>query len=489
MAFVSSYTIYIAEEANWNNCWTRDYVDRGHMLNSCVLTKLLGEDGEPDEVVLIVGSNGGAVYTCSLPKVVPDEYLIVDLPTVEELENDPGIYTSLGEGVDQSDVPPGKVRVLKHVPLQEIEIKQCLRYVSREPLETGEHKEIKNINCLAQGKGTYTDYLVGAPDYESRLYIFIRSYEGLEEEAFMSYKGELKDARQTIFELIEQQRNPESILLPIGVVGVPHTEEERAQELKDKERGIEYGHTDYTPNSLNLAWAPWYHRSIIAAGTDSNRLIIYDFDQAQRLLCENEPDTVFRFAESKATILFEATFTLAVRLLKFSPVPSVPILAVCETAKYVTFIDCRTWHIERVALPPPPVRDPPPRWGQIETVVCGLAWELDASAVHISTNQGIFTYKVKLLPSLSDTLMIKMVQDYDCDPSALETLPSAEEMVERFNLLSFGLVRDKNAKVHWMDEQDLVPPRAEPQPIGLVAGQQMVLQLANAELFAAANEL
>lgn len=480
MAFVSSGTIYLAEEANWGNFWTRDYVDHGHMLNSCVLTKLLGEDGAPDEVVLIVGSNGGAVYTCSLPKLIPDEYLLVDLPPAEELENDPGIYLSLGAGVDQTDVPPGQVRVIKHVPKPTIEIKQCLRYVA--PEEPGvKRKEIRNINCLAQGKGTYTDYLVGAPDHESRLYVFIRSYDGLEEPPFVpTYSTrEVVDARQVIFELIEQQRNPHSVLLPIGIAGAPRTDEEKAM-MKEKYSAddIQYGHADFTPNSLNLAWAPWYHRSIIAAGTDSHRLIIYDFDEVQRLLCENEPDHVFDFAESKATVLFEAKFSLAVRLLKFSPVPSVPILAVCETAKFVTFIDCRTWHIERIALPKtePPV-PPTQRWGNTETVVSGLAWELDASAVHISTNLGIFTYKVKLLPSLSDTLMIKMVKDYDSDPSTLESLPNAEEMVERFNLLSFGLVRNHEAKIHWMDECDLVPPPS-PEPegqdgeIAAVAGQR-----------------
>ena len=460
VAFVTFSTIFIAEEGNWNHIWTRNNL-AGPMLNSCVLTKLLGEDGQPDEVVLIVGSNGGAVYTCSLPKAVPDEYIVVDLPSEDDPDIDPNSWRHWGEGVDQSDVPLGQRRVLKGKPKQQIEIKQCLVDKREVDTEVEDEEEtsmrIQNINCLTQGKGIYTDYLIGAPDSETRLYIFIRSYEGKSDDYWQiprSYRDPATDATEVVFELVEQQRNPKSIILPISAK--PPSDWVPNEEMSDEEYNRARNHIAETqPSSLNLAWAPWYHRSIIAAGTDSDRLIIYNFDEAQRLLSENEPNHIFDFDESQATVIFEAQLNNAVRLLKFSPVPSVPILAVCETNTFLTFIDCRTWHIERIALP----QLPNPDEGEPEdTVVCGMAWSADASVFYVSSTAGIFKFNVKLLPSLSDRAMIAMVQNHDFDPAELHSLDSRDEMIERFNLMSFGLVRDKNAAVDWLDMDKLVPP-------------------------------
>lgn len=462
VAYVTGHDIFIAEERNWNNFWTRQYVCNNHMPNSCVITKLLGENGEPDEAVLIVGSNGGAVYTLTLPKALPDEYLLIDRPTEEEAEHDTGIFSHLGVGIDQTGVPEGKIRVAKARPAGTIEIKQCLLHVSRSEDDPSKRAPLRNINCLAQGKGTYTDYLVGAPDYESRIYIFIRSYDKLEDpHQVYRYRDEnVEDCRQVIFELVEQQQNHHSIIMPIGIKPEPKTDEEKkalGNEYSDYQ--LRYGHSDFTPNSLNLAWAPWYHRSIIAAGTDSGRLFIYDFDAVQRLLCEHEPTHIFDWHESRSTVLFQAKLDYSVRLLKFSPVPSVPILAVCETNTFISFIDCRDWHIERIKLPNIGARR------NFEIVTCGMTWAPDASAVYVSTNRGIIVYKVKLLPSLSDRVLVQMVNNYDYDPSELLNLDNAEEMQERFNLMSFGMLREKGASVHWMDQDDIHP---EPVPAPIV---------------------
>jgi hypothetical protein len=425
VAVVTSSMIYIAEESNWNHYWSRQGL--GSMINSCVITKLLqGEDGQAEEVVLIVGSNGGAITTLAIPTVPEPEYMIMD-------QHD----SMFGKDIDQTDVPEGKVRVLKFVETKPIEVKQHL-------CRTGPAKtfpRINNINCIAQGKGMYTDYIVAAPDYESRLLIFVRQYEYsevgfLQENAGFYHTQPVEDAKLSIFELIEQQRNPSSILLPLAppvdskapespasnskVVDLSYYEEE------DSDSDSFGGHSRVPKvNSLNLAWAPWHHRSIVAAGTDSNQLIIYDFDAAQALLAENSPDHIFDETESVQTILYHRKFTHPVRLLKFSPLPSVPILAVAVMTARVYFIDCNDWSIEWVSIP---------------STVTGMTWTRDASALLVATSEGCVSIRVKKLPSLTDQLILQLSQS----SAAIKELPSdlegIEDIKERMNLASFGYV-------------------------------------------------
>jgi len=492
VAMVTSNVIYIAEEANWRNYWTRDAILPNGMLNSCVLTKLLAdEDGDantsPEEVVLIVGSNGGAVYTLTIPKPQPEQFAIIDI-LPEEAQD--AIQAS---NVDQTGVPEGKRKVLQFVPKPEIEIKQCL--VKCGP--GAKYPNIQNINCLVQGKGIYTDYLIGAPDYETRLLIFIRQYSNRKVGFLGATHKQVHDAQYSIFELIEQQREPISLILPIKVTknhnvdgekkhesslpSSPSSQDDSASNTSDAEDDENRWERNrwrsfnapgnMTVNSLNLAWAPWHHRSILAAGTDCNDLIIYDFDEAQRLMCDHDPEFIFDAAHSNSTILFRKRFNQPVRLLKFSPVPSIPILAVADMTNYLTFIDCSDWNtIEKIAIP---------------GLVTGMAWALDASLLYVATTHGCVAMKVKKMPSLTDQVLVSLVKakrvaatssassssstsssstsssnapSDNTSPFALGSLDGGADLQERLSLLEFGWVLDSSQKVSWLAEEDVDPP-------------------------------
>lgn len=142
VAVVTPYEIYLADESNWRHFWKRTRSFAG-MLNSCVLTKLLaGEDelgnASPEEVVLLVASNGGAIYTIPIPKPTEQEYMLIDL-TPSDAED--SVFFS---DVDQTGVPEGKRRVLKYTPNPDLELKQTLR-------RTGPSLEFNNIqNCRSR---------------------------------------------------------------------------------------------------------------------------------------------------------------------------------------------------------------------------------------------------------------------------------------------------------------------------------------------------
>lgn len=423
VAVVTGSTIFIAEEANWNHYWSRESV--GNMLNSCVLTKLLeGENGEPEEVVLIVGSNGGAIYTLAIPKPLPDEYMLVDGPAMFPTSS-----------IDQTDVPEGKVRVLRHVEKPHIKIKQ---YLTKKIVQT-ESSSIPNINCVVQGKGMYTDYIIAAPDYEPCLLVFVRQYDDQQvvEQPTLDDSGEaIEDGKEVIFALIEQQRDRSSILLPLcppdDSFSNPIPEGRRNHRITWNDRA--------RVCSLNLAWAPWHHRSIIAAGTDSCDLIIYDFDAAQALLSENQPDHVFTLEESAKTVLFAHHLRNEVRLLKFSPLSSVPILAFATMDSKVYFVDCTDWSLEWVTVP---------------NIPTGFQWALDASALLVATRTGCVKITIKKLPSLTDQLIYQIANSGQTHQ--FEEFDESGDIKERLNLLSFGLVRD-GSKVSWLDEDIVNPP-------------------------------
>lgn len=437
---LSSSAVLIAEERNHNNFWVRDRLESVHMLNGCVLTKLLGdeENGTKDEVVLMVGANGGAVYTFKIPDS-PDSELELVSNTNEEKKDETAGETSsknvLSILADQLDASVDDFVKESKGP---IEIKQCLTVANQSGLK------LQNINSIAQGKGSYTDYLVGAPDNETRLYIFVRSYDNRVDDSWKN----IEDGKQVIFELIEQQADPASIILPLGLEA---PSEQTLRGIRTFDTPGTEAYEKQKVNSLTLAWAPWLHRSIIAAGTDTKRLIIYDFDAAQQLMMENDPTHIFDFAESNATILYQVQLSYPVRLLKFSPVPSIPILAVAESVSYVTFIDCRNWTSERVHFSTQQGRYGPPR-------ICGMAWLPDASAILISTSDGIYSHRVKQVPSLTDRLLLGVIEDKDVSLESLRELGAADELMERAALMSFGLVRDKNAKVGFVPDPPPSPP-------------------------------
>lgn len=426
LAVIGYSNILIVDEKNLDNYWARKRFSDNHTLCSATITKLFADEANgitKDELVLIVSSNGGAIYTISIPDPdIPANRLPPPPPVVDKGPSVDIMNMTEDEIMDwaftKPPPPPKKIA-------RPFTVKQCL-------IHAGRHgRRLPNINALAFGKGCYSDYILGATDGSNRLSIFVRSYENRELLLWPDHE----DAKQVILELIEQQTDPGSLILPLGLEPISETD------LKQMRGDIWAEYPRYQKNqivdSVTVGWAPWPQKSIVAAGTDTNRLIIYDFDAAHALLEEKEPNHVFDFEESQATILFQAQLSSPVRLVKFSPVPSIPILAVAEKGPFLNFIDCRDWSHERIALPQEPKRKTPAE-------INGLAWKPDASAIIVSLDHGIFYLNVKLVPSLSDRLLLNIIRDKN---ASLDDIKGDSEMMERAELMSFGFLRNPDGKI------------------------------------------
>lgn len=444
------------------------------MFNSCVLTKL--ERNGTEEVVLLVGSNGGAIYVVEVPELPNHEEstsvvavppsdsesaqseakseasseqvpLIVDVDTTIELT------VSDTESSDAESATP---------PFPILRMKQCLtRAIINKP-----RSRIQNVNCLAQGRGIYCDYLVGAPDNESRLYVFLHQYD--QDASTLSIDEDSTESREQLFgpevcfELIEQQQASSSLVLPLVTVNEMEKSKKRAESEEDEEE-------EWTPsrhsvperNSLNVAWSPWNKKSLIAAGTDSCELIIYNFDSVHGMLSENDPTHVFDVKESAACEVYRAKFAQDVRLLKFSPLASVPLLMVGDMSSTLAFVDCDTWKLERISLPP-------------GSLITGAFWALDARAVFVATTLGIVKVHVKRIPCLMDTLLSAIVLKPTLTTMEEVRAELSEEMNEPFDLLSFGRLAART--IHWPDESSLVPPLPPPEPAHTIDADLPALQ-------------
>eukprot|EP01121_Diplochlamys_sp_Union-15-3_P021426 TRINITY_DN867_c0_g1_i9.p1 TRINITY_DN867_c0_g1~~TRINITY_DN867_c0_g1_i9.p1 ORF type:complete len:555 (-),score=103.51 TRINITY_DN867_c0_g1_i9:38-1594(-) len=221
-----------------------------------------------------------------------------------------------------------------------------------------------NINFCAFGSGSYSNYLMTCLD------CFVSPFIGV-----------LKDGK----------------IVDSGIVlKVPWEKgESQKGEEGDRPEGESEEDSDTRKYSMMADWAP--NSSLVALGLEEGMCCVFDLET-------REPVVTFHNAKrAEAGIYYEKG---QIRTIRFSPVPSVPLLVFGEDREWIHFVDTVTWKHQVIKAP-------------MDEMINGVKFSSDGRFLCVAFNSCIIEYQISVaVPSLKQ-ICIKFLSRQNMDVSVL----------------------------------------------------------------------